>query len=101
MTGIHPGSGVQEVGAVGGGGLRRVLRFLFDLPDGHDGAAGRCVLDDRACRGSFYRIVARVLVFRVALARLRAEKTRQNDLCRTIGWIVLDAGVVLGVFLHR
>ena len=101
MTGIHPGSGVQEVGAVGGGGLRRVLRFFSIFTMAMTVPQVVAVWTTAHVQGvsiaSWLAYLCSALLWLVYGLRKR-DKTIY---VACIGWIVLDAGVVLGVFLHR
>ena len=101
MTGIHPGSGIQEVGGVAGGGLRRVLRlfsmFTMAMTVPQVIAVWTTAHVVGVSAASWLAYLCSAFLWLVYGLRKR-DKTIY---VACIGWIVLDAGVLLGVFLHR
>ena len=101
MTGIHPGSGVQEVEAAAGGGLRRVLRFFSMFTMAMTVPQVIAVWTTSHVAGvstaSWFAYLCSACLWLV----YGLKKRDKTIYVACIGWIVLDAGVLLGVFLHR
>jgi uncharacterized protein with PQ loop repeat len=101
MTAIHPGSGVQEVEAVAGGGLRHVLRFFSMFTMAMTVPQVIAVWTTEHVVGvslaSWLAYLCSACLWLVYGLRKR-DKTIYLP---CIGWILLDAAIILGVLAHR
>lgn len=101
MTGIHPGSDIQEGSAFAGPGLKRVLRFFSMVTMAMTVPQVVAVWTTAHVVGvsiaSWLAYLCSALLWLVYGLRKR-DKTIY---VACIGWILLDGAIVLGVLIHR
>jgi uncharacterized protein with PQ loop repeat len=101
MTAIHPGSDIQAASAVAGHGLKRLLRFFSMFTMAMTVPQVIAVWTTRHVVGVSIASWLAYLCSACLWLVYGLQKRDKTIYFACIGWIVLDAGVLLGVFLHR
>lgn len=101
MTGIHPGSGVQEVEADAGRALRHILRLFSMVTMAMTVPQVIAVWTSAHAEGVS---VASWLAYLCSAFLWLVYGLRKRDktiYVACLGWILLDAAIVLGVLVRR